>query len=778
MSTTKLKLQYPPKTMGEELRDALPCGNGEVGALVCGNIANEQILINHSALWHGGHAMPLPDVSDTLPMVRQKLDSGDMRGANTLLCDTLTQRGYTAELSTPHPLVALCAHFEYQAAFRGYERTLDMQNGEVEVRYTVGNTAVRRRLAVSRDNGCVLWGVESSQPMDWSWQLKIPEAENEKVAKDTAGWRAATQRGSRGDLVLYEGQNDAGLYFGCVAGVVHHEGGAVCLRENQVYLTGVTRATIMVKTYVVSEHPKEAMEAAASFIGGEKGPYEQYFCCHRKLHRQLFCSSSLRLGNQQRDKSNEQLLLDSYGGEISPLLLNKLWNFGRYLLISGTREGGLPCPLFGLWHTGYRQYWSQNMANINLQMIYWQVFSSNLLPLYRTVIDYYYARMDVFRDNARRLFGCGGIYIPAGTTPYEACPNQIVPVIMNWTGAAGWLCQSFYQYYLQSGDTAYYNEKILPLMLETAAFYEDFICYDANGKVKLYPSVSPENSPRNFIKEGSQENMTHPMPTAINATMDIAILRELLTNLLAALPESPRAVGWRKILSALPDYSCNSDGAVKEWQDERLEDNYYHRHLSHLYPIFPGREKSHLSSETIAAFQKAVELRRIGSQTGWSFVFMACVYARLGLSSQAMESLNNMVRSCVQENFLTTHNDWRSMGMTLDLCRFAPIQLDANMGLVTAVNEMLFYSEGDYLQILPACPPELTCGKLCHFTYDGGELSMQWNLSRGTLELTVVPRKDGELTIELPTAFCPTVDKRVRRVSLQKGVPYTIRCGE
>ena len=329
-----------------------------------------------------------------------------------------------------------------------------------------------------------------------------------------------------------------------------------------------------------------------------------------------------------------------------------------------------------------------------------------------------------------------------------------------------------------SQDEAYYQEKILPLLLETALFYEDFICYDEQGKVKLYPGVSPENSPGNFIQDGFKENMTHPMPTTVNPTMEIAILRELLTNLLQLLPQDARAFRWRELLEALPTLRANEDGAIREWQDDRLDDNYYHRHLSHLYPIFPGKEKRSLDKHEMEAFRRAMELRCIDSQTGWSFAFMACIYARLGLSSMAMESLNSLIRTCVQGNFMTTHNDWRSMGMTVDLWRYAPIQLDANMGLVTAINEMLFYSEERCLQILPACPPELSRGTLRQFAYDGGTMDMRWDLSRGEVELTLFPHVDGEWCVEWPACCCNGESSQVQQVCLQKGVPYTICKGK
>lgn len=778
MSSSKLTWYYPPNAMDEAFREALPCGNGEIGALVCGNIQRERILINHARLWHGGKTMPLPDVSNTLSQVRQLMDKGEMHRANSLLCDALHQKGYDATLSLPQPLVELEARFDYNAPFEKYMRALNMETGEITVTYSVGEKRVSRKLFVSRANGCVVWQIQCNQAMDWQMWLRFPEAENAEAKKMTESLYSSVSITAKENMLFYHCQNDNGMKYGCMLKVVHYSGDDMIVEDRKLFFKGVSQATVILYPFAEKENADKKQRQIYDFLCKQNNSYETYLKQHVALHRPLFRSAILKLGSSRQNHSNEQLLFNGYRGKVDVEILNKLWNFGRYLLISATRENGLPCPLYGLWHTGYQQYWSQNMANVNLQMIYWQTFQNNLMQLFRPVIDYYFAELETYRDNAKKLFGCKGIYIPAGSTPFEACPTQIVPVIMNWTGAAGWLCQSFYQYYCQTHDEEYFQNKILPLMMETAAFYEDFVCYDEKGFIKIYPSVSPENTPGNYIGDGFCENMTHPMPTTVNATMDIAILRELLRNLVEYCEKrqlfTQRVKNWKSILGALPDYRINQDGAIKEWQDDRFDDNYYHRHLSHLYPVFPGYEKRNLSQAELQACCTAVQLRMIDGQTGWSFAYMACIYARLGYAEDAMKSLGCLIRSCLLENFMTTHNDWRAMGMTLDLGRYAPVQLDANMGIVAAINEMLIYSEKGYLSLLPACPVLLDSGELHNFTFPGGLLSMKWNLSQKKLEATITTQKEEKLYVELPKGFYGSEKDKGRSITLTAGVPYTI----
>ncbi|MBW7459839.1 glycoside hydrolase family 95 protein, partial [Paenibacillus sepulcri] len=403
----------------------------------------------------------------------------------------------------------------------------------------------------------------------------------------------------------------------------------------------------------------------------------------------LYRSVSLELEDADNDpRTNERLLLDAYEGEAPPALVRKMWAYGRYLFMSGTAaaEDAEPFGLYGLWGGDYRLVWSHNMANENIQMMYWHAHVGGLGELVTPLFRYYEGLMDVFRENARKLYGCRGIYIPAGSTPGIGVPNQIVPVILNWTGAAGWLSRHYYEHFRYTGDLQFLRETALPFMLEALRFYEDFLVTDANGVYKMYPSVSPENTPLNYMPSDGKP-LAHPMPTAINATMDIAILKELLKSLIEANQkagsEDPEAEKeWNRMLTHLPAYKLNKDGAISEWIHPAFEDRYAHRHLSHLYPVFPGQEVTRESDPNMfGAFETAVHRREMGAQSGWSLAHMAALYARLGDGDASLNCLDILSRSSLLPNLFTLHNDWRGMGVSLQMPA-APVQLDANMGWV------------------------------------------------------------------------------------------------
>ena len=425
------------------------------------------------------------------------------------------------------------------------------------------------------------------------------------------------------------------------------------------------------------------------------------------------------------------------------------------------------------------------MANVNIQMIYWHTFSGNLIGLNHDFIDYYYDLMDDFKQNARKIFGMEGIYVSAGSTPGFGLANQIVPVITNWIGGAGWISQLMYKYYLYTGDKETLIEKILPFMYEAALFYENYLVLDGDT-YRVYPSVSPENTPGNLMPE-KFDYMSHPCPTAINATMDLAIIKELFSNIIVAAfgteKYQEKIAVWEGILRKMPAYAFNEDGSVKEWMQDDLEDYDFHRHISHAYVLFPGAENNQEVDENLLqAFQKSVHKRILGGQTGWSLCLMASIYARLGESENAIESIETLTRSCLTNSFFTMHNDFRKMGLTLDLDEFAPVQLDANLGLVNAIQDMLFFAN-DSVSLLPACPKRFRKGRAAGFRSKDAVLSYSWDLDEKDLHAEIRAIRETTFMLKLPTVYTKARVEREQHsqeVELRNGCSPAIelKCNE
>ena len=745
-----LTMKYPSSWHGGLWREGLVSGNGKIGINVFGGVKRETVIINHAGLWSGKSVQNLPDVSDCLTKTRNAMDEGRFRDASWILTNALKESGYDNERGYPLPLAELNMTFFGLPGFSEYLRAVNMETGEVSTQFNENGVWVRKDAFVSRKDDMIIMHIIADKPvLNAAFTLDIREESNDSqgVYNYVHDKRSV---GAENNILTYSAVNTDGLPFGAAAKVEIRDG-VQSVEENSINISNCSDILVKVKVYI---NGNSGTDELIKELKNENGDYEYYLNRHVPLHKALYNSAELNLYSNN-NLSNEELLLDAYGGKSSNELIEKLWRFGRYLLISGSSVDGLPFAMYGLWGGDYRLTWSHNMANENVQMIYWHTNVGNLGELNKPLFEYYNSRMEYFRENARKLYGCDGIFIPAGTTPDMPYPNQIVPVILNWTGAAGWLAQHYYRHYLYTHDVEYLNNTLISFMKAIVDFYEDFITFDEDGYVKIYPSVSPENTPLNFIPKNN-ENMAHPMPTTFNSTIDLAIMKELFTNMIKISEEhslyKDNIDNWRKIVDSIPEYKTNSDGAIKEWQDERFLDRYYHRHLSHIYPVFPGDEIT-TQDEIISAFEKAVDLREIGAQTGWSLAHMASIYARLGRGSDAMGCLNNITKTCMLNNLFTLHNDWRRMDISLEMESGAPIQLDAIMGYVNAVQEMIVYSSEKLIKLLPALSDNLKEGKISNWKFCGGFINMEWNVDKDIFKAELIAQRDIQIDIELPTMF-------------------------
>ena len=754
-----LFMRYPSTWWHDLWREGLVCGNGLIGANVYGGVKEETTMLTHHDLWHNGCEDQLPDVSDSFYRLSQKMDQGDFQEASWEIVNSLNSKHYKTTLESPLPLADFKMSIEPICGFSEYIRGIHMDSGEVGCEWKDGSSERSSYLFVSRKENMIIKKV-SSNLFDLNVLFSMDAHINnnsDTIERYGRHILDSKETHNTAPFIVYTAKNDDDTWYGAVARICT-QNGSCCNTPLGIQVRNSNEIIIFIKLFIkISEENKEStIEYIKRELSQKDQSYSAYLEEHSKLHSALFNSADFSLNYKGKYHCNEDLLAQSYTGKQSPELIEKLWKYGRYLFICGTSQTGNPFPLYGLWGGDYRLIWSHNMANENTQMIYWHTYTGNLLSLQESLYKYYNDRIPAYQNNAQKLFGMRGIYMTAGTTPSVSTPNQVVPVIINWVSAAGWIAQHYYNYYQYTKDQEYLESTLLPFMEQVATFYEDFITFYEDGSIKFYPSVSPENTPQNFMPP-EEIVIPHPMPTTINATIDLAIVKEFFSNMLTVAKETDlyqdRVPYWKKIINSIPPYRINEDGAVREWQDTRFDDRYFHRHLSHLYPVFPGCEvNDNHNEELLPAFHKAVTLRKIDAQTGWSAAHMANIYARLGDSENAMICLNNMTRSSLTNNFFTLHNDWR--GMNLSLCMEpAPVQLDAIMGYVNAIQEMLFYSSGELIKLLPAVPKELSKGKVNNFRYMHGFVKMQWDIDKKYYRIVITAFRKHEINLKLPDEF-------------------------
>ena len=714
MSRHIYTMNRPASWPHEEWREALPLGNGLTGALIPGSIAAEHITFNRHDLWHGGSdGGEIPDISETFRAMRAAVDRGDYAAANQdNLMAALEKKGYSSGPEVPYPLGTLNMTFAPEGMFRHYRRGVDMRTGEAFVDFEIDGCRYSRRMFVSRacDAAVLRMTADRAFTVVYDFALYSETGEAEIAERSI---RKVSKDGDSAVNLLFRGE---------IRTEVRGESLAVTGRDYTVLIRCSSHGS-----------PLSLDEEAGK-------SYESLFREHTALHSALYDAVSIELaGEEDHEPTNEAMLDEAYEDEASPAFIERLWRFGRYLFISAASERGNPVPLYGLWHGADRLPWAQYVANENVQMTYWHTMAGGLFYAVPPLLRHYAAKIGTFRECAEKIFGMRGIWISAYTTPNEAGPCVPVAVIGNWISCAGWLCRHFWDYYLYTGDVTLLRDEILPFMHEAALFWLDYAEEQEDGTLLLRPSVSPENTPRSLLNLPTKSATGHRCPAAKNATMDFAVMKELFTNLLegiriTGLYEDEKEA-FKDALGKIPPYMVNEDGAVKEWMDPALTDNYAHRHLSHIYPVFPGNEVTAQSDPALfEAFRRAVHLRELGSQCNWSLTHMAAIYDRLGEGEAAAECLDLLTKSVLLPSLFTVCNDWRHMGMTLDW-KDVPVQLDAVFGAVNAVQEMLFRWENTALSVLPALPERLNSGRVRGMAFPGGTIDLRWE--GGAVTVTV-----------------------------------------
>ena len=754
-------------TPARDWREALPLGNGRLAALVYGRTAAEVVTFNHEKLWGGANTLPLPDISDALPEVRRALSDGRYQVAESMLEGRLERAGYGDAFSgayMPGPDLLMQSHGAQ--GFFDYRRTLDLTAGEATVTWLGGDFQRRRRSFVSETDAMFVHdcGVPEGDASRHDLHLEPHDLRDSFL-------NGLTRTAIFPEVVRHEFAAGAGIavdlgngcrYIAafCVRGVrnlAHHDGIMTCdFSPDAMILCSVE------PTGGVHGGDVAALYAA---LESRSGSYDELFA-RRFLGPRVRGSVEFSLGcsTEERTRSNEELLLEAFSGRLPNVLVERLFHYGRYLLAASSRPGGLPAHLQGKWNGEYAPPWNcAYFNNENLQMTYWQALPGNMSAALLPVFDLYESLMDDFRENARNLYGCRGILLPLYNSPSNGRQTDLQAHVLYWTGAGAWLAQLYWEYWLFTRDREFLVTRAEPFMREVALFYRDFLQIGMDGKAVISPGNSPEN-----------RALPHLTSVCINATMDVALVRELLTNLLSAGEElgqaDPEADEWRRILAALPAYQVDETGAIREWLHPDFGENHQHRHISHIYPFFPGHEIPPTPAHPLfGAVHEAVKQRMtlgLAEQTGWSLTHLANIFARLGEGAQAHECLARLAQSCLGSTFFTYHNDTRGMGVTMDFVwgLNAPLQLDAILGLPAAVMEMLLYSSPEEIRLLPALPDAWACGRFAGWqTRCGVEVACRWNHGAVDVELQAHRATSFRLSVKRPVGSWLVLDMFLAR---------------
>ena len=438
-------------------------------------------------------------------------------------------------------------------------------------------------------------------------------------------------------------------------------------------------------------------------------------------------------------------------GDMPAALAEKLWGFGRFLLICSSTPETQPSAPYGVWCGDYKAPDSHINAAGGLQAMYDQAFTGNLAEYVNSIYSYYANVTDDLKKNASRLYGCRGIMIPSVMAHGTGALGSVDPGVIHFTAAAGWVCGMLYDYYLYTGDEKFLKTKAMPMMKDVATFYEEFLKIK-DGKYEACPSYSPDTTPGNYAISDD------PLKVARNSTVDFAVLRRLLLDLIGGSAVTglykDDVKKWEYMLTCIPAYAYNADGTIKEYIDPGYADNDSSPSPLEFYPVFPGTEVNALTPDLLKGFALTARKKYDTAKRAFTSSVTARyanIFARLGDGEEAYGAIVRMVRTMCMDNLVFASSDWRGMGMgTGDV--WATYSVEPNMGVTNALQEMLVQSFEGCVSLLPARPQAFASGSASDLMTRAGVevISLEWNGRKGTATAKLKSRKAREISVKLP----------------------------
>ena len=750
-----LKLWY--NQPAAQWNHALPVGNGRLGAMVFGETAAERIQLNEETFWAGGPYDPTtPGGAEALPEIQRLLFAGEVNKAHDLFGRTMMGKPY--EQMKYQSLGDFLMWFPGHEEVTGYRRELDIDKAISTVSYTVDGVRFTREVFSTAVDQAIIVRVSADQPGALTFSAELHGVRNTQHSNYGTGyfwWDGVPPNGLKiwGKSDDYLGIEGKLRYEGRL--IAESDGGEIEVDYKTMHVRGATSVTFKIAAAtnfvnykdVSGDHEARVAKVLADIADRS---FEDLKADHVVEHQSWFRRVAIDLGNESLADIPTDERIERFADNPDPDLAALYYQFGRYLLIASSRPGTEAANLQGIWNDSANPSWdSKYTININLPMNYWLAESANLSeltePLTRLIREVSEAGVSVAREH----WGADGWVVHQNTDLWRATAPMDGPSWGAWPVGGAWLTTHLWEHFLYTEDEAYLRE-VYPLMKGAVLFISDILVeHPDNGWLVTAPSNSPENFPARpgnvrFFDEVTGLNLK-ARTMAAGPTMDMEIIREVFQNYIAAASHLGLDADLVETVtdqrSRLAPVQIGKHGQIQEWIVDWDEIEPDHRHISHLWGLFPGSQITLEQTPVNAAAAAATIRRRTTGGCGWSYSHKVGFWSRLREAEPALHEFR-------------AHLTGSSLPNMFSLCGRA-LQVDGNFGMTAGMTEMLLQSHKGEVQFLPALPAEWASGSISGLRARGGfEVSMDWSdgaLSsadvRSDLGNRLVIRSENELRV-------------------------------